>query len=100
MYLSQKIPIIDPNHSVIMFRHGFGQNTPSGCNWRLAKESKWPRSPQNDPFYAITKNKSRMMKLFLPNLLVSMNVASVKCKRVETAKKYGPEHGISPKNRL
>ena len=38
---------------------------------------------------------SRIMKFFLPNLLVSKNVASVKCKRVETVKKYGPEHGIS-----
>ena len=40
------------------------------------------------------------MKFFLPNLLVPKNVASVKCKRVETAKKYGPEHRISLKTGL
>ena len=30
VYLSQKIPIIDPNHSVIMYRHGYGQKMVSG----------------------------------------------------------------------
>ena len=38
---------------------------------------------------------SRIMKFFLPNLLVPKNVASVKCKRAETVKKYDPEHGLS-----
>ena len=38
---------------------------------------------------------SRIMKLFLPNLLVTKNIASVKCKREKTVKKYDPEHGIS-----
>ena len=45
-------------------------------------------------FYAMIKT-SRIMKFFLPNLLVLKNVASVKCKRAETVKKYDPEHGIS-----
>ena len=40
------------------------------------------------------------MKFFSPNLKISKNVASVKCKRVETAKKYGPEHQISLKTGL
>ena len=50
-------------------------------------------------FYAMIKT-SRIMKFFLPNLLVPKNVASVKCMRVETAKKYGPEHGIGLKKGL
>ena len=37
------------------------------------------------------------MKFFLPNLGISKNQASVKCERVETAKKFGPEHHISSK---
>ena len=45
-------------------------------------------------FYAMIKT-SRIMKFFLPNLLVLKNVASVKCKRAETVNKYDPEHGIS-----
>ena len=37
------------------------------------------------------------MKFFPPNLKISKDVASVKCNRVETAKKYGPERCISLK---
>ena len=37
---SQKIPVIDPVHSVIMYRHGFGQKTASRCNWGPARTSK------------------------------------------------------------
>ena len=37
------------------------------------------------------------MKFFLPNLEISKNLASGKCERVETAKKFGPEHHISSK---
>ena len=40
------------------------------------------------------------MKFFLQNLEISKNVASVKCKRVETAKKIDPEHCISLKTGL
>ena len=40
------------------------------------------------------------MKFFLPNLEISKNVASVKYKRVETAKKFDPEHRISLKTGL
>ena len=32
VYLSQKIPIIDPNHPVIMYRHEFGQKMVGGYN--------------------------------------------------------------------
>ena len=31
------------------------------------------------------------MKIFVQNLEISKNEASVKCKRAETAKKFGPE---------
>ena len=37
------------------------------------------------------------MKFFLSNPKISKNLASVKCERVETAKKFGPEHHISSK---
>ena len=37
------------------------------------------------------------MKFFLPNLEISKNLDSVKCERVETAKKIDPEHCISSK---
>ena len=40
------------------------------------------------------------MKIFLQNLKISKSEASVKCKRAETAKKYGPEFHISLKTGL
>ena len=41
-----------------------------------------------------------MIQKFVQNLKISKNEASVKCKRAETAKKYGPEHCISLKTGL
>ena len=38
-----------------------------------------------------------MIKFFLSNLQIYKNVDKVKCKRVETEKKYGSKHRISPK---
>ena len=40
VYFSQKIPIIDPVHSVIMYRHGFGEKMASRCIWGRARTSK------------------------------------------------------------
>ena len=40
------------------------------------------------------------MKIFVQNLEISKNEASVKCKRAETAKKFGPEHRITLKTGL
>ena len=40
------------------------------------------------------------MKFFLSHLQIYKNVDKVKCKRAETAKKYGPEHCISLKTGL
>ena len=37
------------------------------------------------------------MKFFLSNPKISKNLASVKCERVETAKKFGLEHRVSLK---
>ena len=42
-------------------------------------------------YQKLMKNK----EIFLPNLKISKNVASVKCKRVETVKTFSPEHHIS-----
>ena len=36
----------------------------------------------------------------MPNQNIYKNVATVKCERVETAKKYGSEHCMSPKTGL
>ena len=90
----QKILVIDAVHSVIMYGHWFCWKTAIGCIGSLQRTQKSQKRSQNGLFYAIMKT-SGIMKFFLPNLLVPKNVASVKCKRVETVKKYGPEHGIS-----
>ena len=43
MYFSQKIPIIDPVHSVIINRHGVGQETASGYNWGVQGTQNGPK---------------------------------------------------------
>ena len=95
VHFSQEISIIDSVHSVIMFRYGLAIIHPVAAIGGLQRTQNGQKRPQNDPFYAILKKKSRIMNFFLSNLLVPKNVASVKCKRVETAKKYSPEHRIS-----
>ena len=53
---SQKIPISNTVHSVIMYTHGFGQKTASGCNWGLARNPNSQKMPENDLFQATPKS--------------------------------------------
>ena len=93
---SQKIPVIDPVHSVIM---GLAEKTAKGCIGTMQRTQNGQKRSQMNLFYAMIKT-SRIMKFFLPNLLVLKNVASVKCKRAETVKKYEYEPNRSPKGNM